>query len=62
MKVLVVGCGSMGRNHVRVYSESHRVEGVLAVDSSPQSLAAIKDFHNTKTFSKVEDARGWEKA
>ena len=48
----------MGKNHVRVYGESHRVQEVLACDSSPQSLSAVKDFQKTKTFSDVGEALG----
>jgi len=56
LKVLIVGCGAMGRNHVRVYSENHRVKQVLAVDAFQESLNALKDLKNTTTFTKLEDA------
>lgn len=50
MKVLVVGSGAMGRNHVRVYSENHRVDEVLVADTSAESLETVKKIQKTKTF------------
>lgn len=56
MKVLVVGTGAMGRNHVRVYSENPRVKEVIVSDPSQQSLDGVKNFQKTKPYTDLEKA------
>lgn len=46
MNVGVIGVGSMGRNHVRVYSELRGVESVYAYDTDSVALKKVcKDFN-----------------
>ena len=56
MKVLIAGCGSMGRNHVRVYSENHRVTEVIAFDPSKESLKMVEAYQKTRTFTDLNEA------
>ncbi len=56
MKVLIVGSGSMGRNHVRVYSENRRVDEVIVTDSSAESLELVKKTQKTTTFTELGKA------
>ncbi len=51
MKVLVIGSGAMGRNHIRVYSENHRVDEVIVADTSQESLETVSKVQKTRTFT-----------
>ncbi len=53
LKLGVVGVGSMGQNHARIYSEMGCLSGVYDVYSDMASKAAKK--LNTTAFSKIED-------
>jgi predicted dehydrogenase len=44
MDVGVIGVGSMGRNHVRVYSEQKGVNSVYVYDPVPENAARAKEF------------------
>lgn len=44
MKVGVIGTGTMGKNHVRVYSEFKTVEEVYAFDMNRDSADRMKEF------------------
>jgi predicted dehydrogenase len=44
MDVGVIGVGSMGRNHVRVYSEQKGVGEVLAYDPLPENAARVSEL------------------
>ncbi|MBA5942196.1 MAG: Gfo/Idh/MocA family oxidoreductase [Methanophagales archaeon] len=44
MKVGVIGTGTMGKNHVRVYSEFKAVEEVYAFDMNRDSADRMKEF------------------
>ena len=56
MKVLIVGSGSMGRNHVRVYSENRRVDEVIVADNSSDSLELVRKTQKTTTFTELDEA------
>ncbi|MEM4255213.1 MAG: Gfo/Idh/MocA family oxidoreductase [Candidatus Norongarragalinales archaeon] len=56
MKVLVIGNGAMGRNHVRVYSENHRVDQVIVYDTLPESLESVRKVQKTRAFSDLGKA------
>ncbi|MFA4946472.1 MAG: Gfo/Idh/MocA family oxidoreductase [Candidatus Micrarchaeia archaeon] len=56
MKILVVGAGSMGRHHVRVYSEMPEVERVLVVDPNPAAAEKFKDNPKVKFCASVAEA------
>lgn len=44
MKVGVIGTGSMGRNHVRVYSELKDVEAVYAFDINKENMKRMSEY------------------
>lgn len=44
MKVGVIGTGSMGRNHVRIYSELKEVEEFYVFDVDPVQAASLKGY------------------
>ncbi len=51
LKVGVIGVGSLGQHHARVYSEIKEVELVGVADSDPQRAEEIAAKNKTKTFS-----------
>lgn len=50
LKAAVVGLGSMGRNHVRVWQEMEGVELVASVDTNTQATSAMQRMYGTKSF------------
>jgi len=44
MDVGVIGVGTMGRNHVRVYSELKGIENVFVFDPVPENAARVKEL------------------
>lgn len=55
MKVAVIGIGSMGYNHLRVYSEMEDVEVVGASDLNRERLQLAEDRFSVKTYTSYED-------
>jgi predicted dehydrogenase len=55
MKVAVIGVGSMGYNHLRVYSEMGDVEVVGASDLNRERLQLVEDRFSVKTYTSYED-------
>ena len=55
MKAAVIGVGSMGYNHVRVYSEMGDVEVVGASDLSRERLQLIEDRFSVNTYMSYQD-------
>jgi len=55
MKVAVIGVGSMGYNHLRVYSEMGDVELVGASDLSRERLQMIEDRFSVNTYMSYQD-------
>ena len=51
MKIAVIGVGSMGRNHARVYSEIQGVELVGVVDSDLSTAEMLANKFSTKAYS-----------
>lgn len=57
MNVGVIGVGSMGRNHVRVYSELKGVENLYVYDSLERNAEAAKDYATVcRTIDELIDA------
>ena len=52
-RVAVVGVGSMGRNHVRVYSEMPGVELVAVVDCNLQAAQRVEQVYRARAYSDV---------
>jgi predicted dehydrogenase len=44
MKVGVIGTGSMGKNHVRIYSELKEVTEVYAFDADKEKLKRLSEY------------------
>ena len=55
MKVAVIGIGSMGYNHLRVYSEMGDVEVIGASDLNRERLQLAEDRFSVKTYTSYED-------
>ncbi len=50
MRVAVIGVGSMGKNHARVYSELPDVELVAVADTDIRTCQDVANKHNTKAY------------
>jgi UDP-N-acetylglucosamine 3-dehydrogenase len=61
MRVAVIGVGSMGFNHLRVYSELEGIQLVGASDVSPERLKAITDRFSVPTYSDYHELFAKEK-
>lgn len=51
MRVAVIGLGSMGKNHVRVYDELPEAELVAVVDSDPNLAKTVAGKHGIPAYS-----------
>ncbi len=51
MDVAVIGVGSMGKNHARVYSELPEARLVAVVDSNPKTAESIAAKHGVKAYT-----------
>ncbi|MDP7013418.1 MAG: Gfo/Idh/MocA family oxidoreductase, partial [Verrucomicrobiota bacterium] len=61
VRVAVLGVGSLGRQHARIYAEMHRqgaVELVGVYDTDDALAKAIAGKHGTVALDSVEDAAG----
>ncbi|OIO27005.1 hypothetical protein AUJ16_04290 [Candidatus Micrarchaeota archaeon CG1_02_60_51] len=56
MNVLVVGAGSMGGHHVRVYSEMPEVERVVVADPSPDAAKKFKENPKVVCYDSIKEA------
>lgn len=61
MRVAVIGVGSMGFNHLRVYSELEGIQLVGASDVNPERLKALVDRFTVPTYSDYRDLFAKEK-
>lgn len=50
IKVGVIGVGTMGKNHVRVYSELPDVELIGTADIDEKAIKSISEKYHTKAF------------
>lgn len=50
LRAAVIGTGSMGRNHTRVYSEMDDVELVAIADPDAESLSRVAQRHHIRTY------------
>ena len=55
MKIAVIGIGSMGYNHLRVYSEMGDVQVVGASDLNRERLQLIEDRFSVNTYMSYQD-------
>ena len=58
LRVAVVGAGSMGANHARVYSTLKGVELVAIIDADTERAAAVADRHGGRAGEHLRDLRG----
>lgn len=54
LKIGVIGCGHMGRNHVRILSNEFRFDLVGIYDVSAEQAAKISEEYQVKSFSSPE--------
>jgi UDP-N-acetylglucosamine 3-dehydrogenase len=52
-RVAVIGVGSMGRNHVRVYTEMPEVDLVAVVDSNPKATEQIGRLYRMPVYTDI---------
>lgn len=55
MKVAVIGVGSMGKNHARIYAELPDVEFVAVADKNLELVEAVADKYGIRAYSKFEE-------
>jgi len=55
LKVGVIGVGSLGQWHARIYSEIENTELVGVYDASPERAKEIAERYNTKPYSSMEE-------
>lgn len=55
LRAAVIGAGSMGRNHCRVYSELEDIDLVAVADPDPASLRWIGMRHHVRTYTDFRD-------
>ncbi|GAB4112067.1 MAG: Gfo/Idh/MocA family oxidoreductase [Roseiflexaceae bacterium] len=53
LRAAVIGAGSMGRNHCRVYSEMEDVELVAVSDPDRDSLSRVSQRYHVRTYTDV---------
>lgn len=51
LRAAVIGAGSMGRNHARIYSEMDDAELVAVADPNLESLSKISQRHHVRTYT-----------
>jgi predicted dehydrogenase len=57
MKVLVVGCGSIGRRHISNLIESDRVESIILYTQNKSCLDGLDDRGKTSTVSSLDSVK-----
>ena len=61
MKVAVIGVGSMGRNHARVYSELSEAELVAVSDTDPKQAEAVGEKFGARAYTDYRELLEKEK-
>lgn len=51
LRAAVIGAGSMGRNHARVYTDMEDAELVAVADPSLEALARVSQRHHVRTYT-----------
>jgi UDP-N-acetylglucosamine 3-dehydrogenase len=54
LKAAVIGVGTMGRNHARVYAQLEHATLVAAADTDPKALEAIARTYKVQTYTDYE--------
>jgi UDP-N-acetylglucosamine 3-dehydrogenase len=54
LKAAVIGVGTMGRNHARVYAQLEHATLVAAADANPKALEAIARTYKVPTYTEYE--------
>ncbi len=55
LRAAVIGAGSMGRNHARVYAEMDDVDLVAVADPTSEVLAKVAQRHRVRTYTHYHD-------
>jgi predicted dehydrogenase len=53
IKAAVIGCGSWGRNHARVYRELPGVELAAVSDLNPETAKQIGDRYGAPSYTRI---------
>jgi predicted dehydrogenase len=61
LKAAVIGVGSIGRNHARVYRESQNAELVAVVDGVASTVQQIAHQHNVPGYTDIDEMLDKEK-
>src|SRR3989304_5008333 len=61
LKVAVIGVGSMGRNHARIYAEMENVDLVAVADNNFALAEDMADKYRVKAYSNCADLLSKEK-
>lgn len=61
LNAAVIGIGSMGKNHARIYSDLDNVKLVAVADSNKDALTAISKKYNVEGYSDYKELLGKEK-
>ena len=61
LKVAVIGVGSMGKNHARVYSELPDIELVAVSDADPKTAEAVAARHGVHAYTDYREMLDKEK-
>ncbi len=54
LRVAVIGAGSMGRNHVRIYSELAESQVVAVVENNPAAAALIRESTHIPVYAETQ--------
>jgi predicted dehydrogenase len=55
LRVGIVGVGSIGKNHARIYSELPGIEFSAILDTNPETASAIEKQYNVKAVSTIAE-------
>ena len=61
LKAAVIGVGSMGRNHARVYRESALAKLVGVADASKETAAKVGQMRGVPAYDNIEELLDKEK-
>ena len=58
LKVAVVGTGSLGQHHARVYAEHPETELVAVVDTDPKNDRTVAERHGVPALQSIDELAG----
>jgi predicted dehydrogenase len=55
IRIGIVGAGSIGKNHARIYAELEGVDFAAVLDTNPETARAISDQHGAKVTGSLDE-------